>query len=123
AVNVTSNGTLVERHWDALVGSGVQSLSFSVDGLPETHDRLRGRPGAFAQTWAALERTVRDGRMDPCVYFTVTRENVRELVDVYERVRALDARFDFWPVNDAPDLYLTAAERGPWLAAVDRIGR
>ena len=39
-VNITTNGTVLERHYDALVGS-VDSLSFSIDGLPATHDRLR----------------------------------------------------------------------------------
>lgn len=122
SVNVTSNGLLVERHYEQLVDSGVASLSFSLDGLPPTHDRLRGQAGAFERTWRALEATVRDGRMDPCVYFVVTRENVRELVPVYERVRALGARFDFWPVNDAPDLYLRDADdQAAWADAVRHI--
>ncbi len=124
SVNITTNGTLVERHWDRLAASGVSSLSFSVDGLPDTHDRLRAVPGCFAKTWAALERTVVDGRMDPCVYFTVTRENVHELVAVWQRVRALGARFDFWPVNDAPELFLTSdADKKAWLDAVATIGK
>lgn len=124
AVNVTTNGTLLDRHHARLVEAGVQSLSFSVDGLPETHDRLRGQPGAHARTWAALERVVAEGRVDASVYFTVTRENVRELVAVWERVRALGARFDFWPVNDAPELYLRdEADRRAWQEAVTLIGR
>lgn len=124
SVNVTTNGTLVERHWDRLVASGISSLSFSIDGLPETHDHIRGVPGSFAKTWAALARTVADGRMDPCVYFTVTRDNVGELVEVWRRVRALGARFDFWPVNDTPDLFLVSeAHKAAWLEAVATIGR
>ena len=55
-VNITTNGTLVDRRWAELVASGVSSLSISIDGLPETHDRLRGKAGAFAESWAALER-------------------------------------------------------------------
>lgn len=122
SVNVTTNGTLVERHWERLVRAPIQSLSMSVDGLPETHDRLRGRKGSFETTWRALERVVREGRFDPCVYFTVTRENVGELVAVWRMVRALGCRFDFWPVNDARDLYLsTPAEHEAWRAAVTTI--
>jgi MoaA/NifB/PqqE/SkfB family radical SAM enzyme len=113
----------VERHWERLVDAGIQSLSMSIDGLEGTHDRLRGQAGAFAKTWSALERVVRHGRLDPCVYFTVTRENVGELVAVWRRVRALGARFDFWPVNDAPELYLREdAERAAWRDAVATIG-
>lgn len=124
SVNVTTNGTLVERHRGRLLASGIESVSVSIDGLPETHDRLRGRPGAFAATWAALEWLVGTGRLDPCVYFTVTRENVRELAEVWRRVRALGARFDFWPVNDAPELYLRdAGDRAAWAEAVATIAR
>jgi MoaA/NifB/PqqE/SkfB family radical SAM enzyme len=119
AVNVTTNGTLVDRHLDALAGAGLTSMSFSVDGLPETHDRLRGQPGAHRRTWTQLLRTIHDGRVDTAVYFTVTNQNVRELVEVYERVTAAGARFDFWPVNDAPDLYLRSDEdRAAWLDAL-----
>ncbi len=125
SVNLTTNGTLVDRHWDRIAASGIDSLSVSIDGLPETHDRLRGRAGSFAATWAALERVVAHasagGGLDPCVYFTVTRENVHELVDVWKRVRALGARFDFWPVNDAPDLYLRPEDSAAWRSAVATI--
>lgn len=125
SVNVTTNGTLVERHWDRLVAAGIDSLSMSLDGLPDTHDRLRGRVGCFAQTWAALERVIAHARagggMDPCVYFTVTRDNLAELVPVWRRVREAGARFDFWPVNDAPALYLRPEDAAAWSAAVAEI--
>ncbi|MSQ01846.1 MAG: radical SAM protein [Myxococcales bacterium] len=119
AVNVTTNGTLVDRHLERLAGAGLTSMSFSIDGLPETHDRLRGQVGAHARTWRQLQRTVADGRVDTAVYFTVTNQNVRELVAVYEATRAVGARFDFWPVNDAPQLYLTSEDdQRAWLDAV-----
>ncbi len=120
SVNVTTNGTLVERNWARILESRLDSLSMSIDGLPETHDRLRGRTGSFARTWKALERVVAHG-LDACVYFTVTRENVGELVEVWRRVMRLGARFDFWPVNDAPDLYLRAEDEPVWRAAVETI--
>ena len=123
-VNITTNGTLVERRWDALTASGVDSLSLSIDGLADTHDRLRGKAGAFAETWAALERLVAWGGAGVNVYFTVNRENLDELVPVWERVRALGAGFDFWPVNDAPDLYLrTPEDHAKWRAAIAHIAR
>ena len=123
-VNLTSNGTLLDRHYDRLVQAGLQSISFSLDGLPETHDRLRGQKGAWARTWKALVHAVHDKKLDCCVYFVVTRENVRELVPLWEQVRSLGVRFDFWPVNDAPDLYLRSADdQAAWTAAVAHIAR
>ncbi|MDP2314569.1 MAG: glycosyltransferase [Pseudomonadota bacterium] len=123
-VNITTNGTLVERHHDALVAAGVDSLSLSVDGLADTHDALRGQVGAHGRTWRALLRVRHERKMGVNVYFTVTRTNVRELVPVWEEVRRVGAGFDFWPVNDATDLYLkTDDDRAAWRDAVAHIGR
>lgn len=123
-VNVTTNGTLVERHHDALVAAGVDSLSLSIDGLPATHDALRGQVGAHGRTWRALLRVRNEGKLGVNVYFVVTRTNVRELVPVWEEVKRVGAGFDFWPVNDAPDLYLTSDEdRAAWKHAVAHLAR
>lgn len=122
-VNITTNGTLLERRWEDVVDSGVSSLSFSIDGLAETHDALRGQQGAWRRTMAALERAVAHGGLSPSVYFTVTRTNVRELTAVFDRVHAMGAGFDFWPVNDAEELYLRSEEdRAAFRAAVEHIG-
>ena len=122
AVNITTNGLLVDRRWAELQQSGLDSLSFSIDGLAETHDRLRGQTGAWRRTLAALERCLAAG-LACSVYFTVTHDNVAELLPVWERVVAAGARFDFWPVNDAPELALRGPEdRALFAAAIDRIG-
>lgn len=104
--NVTTNGTLVERRWRQLHASGLDSISLSLDGGPATHDALRGRPGTHARTFRALRRLCDDGRIHTAVYFVVTKRNVGELVEVFEQVSELGASFDFWPVNDAPELAL-----------------
>lgn len=122
SVNITTNGTRLKARWDECLGSGVDSLSFSIDGLEQTHDRLRGQKGAWKKTMAALRALRRDDRIAASVYFTATSENVDELIEVYERVRALGARFDFWPVNDAPDLALRSeAHQAAWRRAVEHI--
>ncbi len=123
AVNLTTNGTLLLRHLHELEQAGLDSLSISLDGLAPTHDILRGQPGAFVRSWEALVRVVRDARVGASVYYTVNRQNVGELVPTWERVRALGAGFDFWPVNDAPDLYLRPEDHETWLSAVATIAR
>lgn len=122
SVNITTNGTRLEARWAETVESGVDSLSFSLDGLEATHDRLRGQKGAWRKTMRALRRVRADGRIAASVYFTANRENVAELVEVYETVRALGARFDFWPVNDAPELAMVEPEAvEAWNRAVTHI--
>lgn len=55
AVHLSTNGSLVERHRDRLVRARIDSILTSVDGLEETNDRFRRHPGAFKQTFRALE--------------------------------------------------------------------
>ena len=53
----------------------------------------------------------------------VTNKNVGELTAVYDLARSHGASFDFWPVNDAEDLYLkTSQELAAWREAVAHIG-
>ena len=122
AVNITTNGTRIDARWDELIASGVDSLSFSLDGLAPTHDRLRGQPGAFARTLRGLDRVQAWGGAATSVYFTANRENVGELVAVADLARDRGARFDFWPVNDAPDLVFRGpADEAAWLGAVEAL--
>ncbi len=120
--NVTTNGTLVERRWRQLQEAGLDSISISIDGGPATHDALRGRAGSHARALRSLERLTDDGRIHCSVYFVVTNRNVHELVEVFELAQRLGAGFDFWPVNDAPQLAITEPEqRRAYLSALDHI--
>ena len=122
-VNITTNGTLIDKRWDELMASGVDSLSFSLDGMAETHDRIRGQKGAWKRTMNGLKRIRRDApEVATSIYFVVTNQNVAELTTVYDLARSMDAHFDFWPVNDAPDLYLKSEhEQTVWRDAVAHI--
>jgi len=123
SVNITTNGTLIDKHWDALCSSGVDSLSFSIDGMPATHDIIRGQKGAWKRTVAGLDRVRLETEIATSVYFVVTRDNVAELPLVYDMVRSKGAKFDFWPVNDAEDSYLkTDEDHARFRAALDHIG-
>ncbi len=121
-VNITTNGTLVERNWEALLRDPPDSLSFSIDGLEATHDRLRGQRGAWRRTMRAAERVVAHGGIGVSIYMVVTAENVRELLAVRELALRLGVAFDFWPVNDAPEQYLrTPEDRAAWIDAIDTL--
>ena len=124
AVNITTNGTLINKRWDELMASGVDSLSFSIDGMRASHDELRGQKGAFKRTTAALNRIRREApHISTSVYCVVTNKNVGELTAVYDLARSYGANFDFWPVNDAEDLYLRTPEHlAMWRDAVAHIG-
>jgi radical SAM protein with 4Fe4S-binding SPASM domain len=67
--------------------AGVQSLSISIDGAADTHDRLRGRRGAHARALAAL-RTARSLGLAVAVNTQINRLNLAELSEVAEQVLA-----------------------------------
>jgi MoaA/NifB/PqqE/SkfB family radical SAM enzyme/glycosyltransferase involved in cell wall biosynthesis len=123
SVNITTNGTLIEKRFDELLGSGVDSLSFSIDGMSATHDVIRGQKGAWKRTMAGLKRVHKEApHISTSIYFVVTRTNVAELTAVHDLACSMGTKFDFWPVNDAPDLYLTTEdEKEQWRVAVAHI--
>ncbi len=121
-VNITTNGTMLERRIRLLAAHPPHSLSVSIDGLDDTHDRLRGRPGTAGRAWKGIERVLAETDIAMNVYFVVTRHNVHELTSVYDRARATGADFDFWPVNGHPELGIDDDEgRAAYRAAVEHI--
>ncbi len=109
-VNITTNATLLLDMFDRLKRSGVDSLSISVDGFGEVHDRLRGKQGAFDITTRAIEKLRRETKIWLNIYFVVTNQNVSDLWPLYQYARQRGIGFDFWPVNGYPHLYLTSEE-------------
>ncbi len=72
---------------EELFALGVRSISISLDGSgPESHDSLRGIPGHFDQTIAALDM-MRDIGYRVQVNTTVMKRNARELADILSLLR------------------------------------
>ncbi|MCY1062598.1 radical SAM protein [Nannocystis sp. SCPEA4] len=60
ACTMTTGGlNLNEERAAAMIEAGIGSVTFSVDGLQATHDRLRGVPGSWERAFAAMRR-IRD---------------------------------------------------------------
>jgi MoaA/NifB/PqqE/SkfB family radical SAM enzyme len=78
ATAVTTNGTLLDaRRLEDLRGR-VDLLAISLDGVPESHDRMRSSPGAFAAMEGRLEG-LRQAGLPFGFLFTLTRTNAHEL--------------------------------------------
>jgi radical SAM protein len=91
---------------------GVRSLSISLDGSsPESHDSLRGIPGHFDKTVAALEM-MRDMGFRLQVNTTVMRRNATELADILSLLRRTGVAI--WEV-----FFLVGVGRGKDVAEVD----
>ncbi|MCB9462947.1 MAG: radical SAM protein [Candidatus Eisenbacteria bacterium] len=94
-VNVVSEGSLIdETVAEEIVESGLDSIRFSVDGLGQTHDIVRGKPGAFAQVARAI-RSVQDAKVrlgsktpEVQVFAVVSSLNYDQILPLYEACRS-----------------------------------
>ncbi len=99
---------------DRLANLGLKYVGISLDGMAATHDKLRGQPGAFDQTLAAIDRCKQRG-LKVGVRFTVHALNHTEL----------DGLFDLCLTHKVDRLclyHLAYAGRGQGLARVDLSG-
>ncbi len=95
-VNLPTNGLLPEKIFRAVdrilarCPNVSLDLNFSLDGLANTHDAIRGVPNNFQRTLAALEEAERRyagiRRLRKNVVSVITRENYRELVSLALRI-------------------------------------
>ena len=75
---VTSNGMLLNERRLAILAAHTDVLAISLDGVPESHNRMRASAEAFARMQANLE-SVRKSGIDFGFIFTLTQHNVNEL--------------------------------------------
>ncbi|MCX7959634.1 MAG: radical SAM protein, partial [Deltaproteobacteria bacterium] len=119
--HITTNGALVADNYKRLIDSGLDSISFSVDGIGETHNRLRGVPDSFDKIEQGMKILHSVSKILLFVNMVVTKKNVSEIKSVYEFARKYNATFFFWPVNDIESLYLGEDDRILYEEAVNYI--
>ncbi len=79
----TTNGTLLTEERVAELVGRLDLLAVSCDGVPDSHDRMRASPGAFAKLDTGLE-VLRDSGIPYGLIFTLTQHNLDELPWVAE---------------------------------------
>jgi radical SAM protein with 4Fe4S-binding SPASM domain len=61
-VNIISNGwSWTPEHTRRAMDAGLANAAFSLDGLEDAHDRVRGKPGSFRRVIAAVDDCVTRG--------------------------------------------------------------
>ena len=87
-VGLSSNGTLIDAPMaDRIAQAAFDYVGVSLDGLRATHDRFRGREGAFDASLAGL-RLCRDRGVRVGARYTMTEDNAQDLPAL---LRLLDA--------------------------------
>jgi pyrroloquinoline quinone biosynthesis protein E len=78
-----SNGVVAAGQLRRMRTMGLGHVLFSLDGLGETHDRIRGKAGAFAVTCQRVEQAIGLG-FHVRVNAVAMRENLHDIVPLYD---------------------------------------
>ena len=113
---MTSNGTLITKDVARdLKRVGMRTISVSIDGLEQTHDKFRRTPGGYVKAMQGIENLLEVGGWTAVQATTVvTHENISELDELFKIFDKMD--IDSWrvmsiePIGRArshPELLLT----------------
>ena len=108
-IHVNTNGYLLDADLaDKIIRAGTDVITMSLDGdNPETHDRQRGRDGAFVKVINAIRHVLKirsavGASTRLAVTTTITRNNINEAIGIVELTRKLGV--DFITVFEAQEL-------------------
>ncbi len=83
-VGLSSNGTLInEDNIEQIAEIGYNYVGVSIDGMGETHDAFRRKPGSFDQALRGI-RLCRDAGIKVGLRFTLTQDNHQDLPDLLQ---------------------------------------
>ena len=83
---ISTNGTLITREVALrLKDLGLSYVGISLDGIEPTHDRFRGKKGAFAAAMAGVQRCQEVG-LKVGLRFTLNRSNFQEVPAIFDLV-------------------------------------
>lgn len=104
AVLVT-NGLLLDRHLDAINDSALTQVSVSLDGIGETHDRIRGVPGAYRRVVGSLSRLQKNVKVNSIL----TSRLAGELEEMIAFCEANGYTFGYGvPLRHGPPFFLSS---------------
>ena len=111
-VTFSTNGTLIdEKRAERIAKIGVAYVGISIDGGEERHDHFRGKQGAFQGAIRGI-RHCRDAGIRVGIRFTVTKQNVGEIDEIFDIVERED-------IGRLCLYHLVYSGRGAYLYGID----
>ncbi len=115
AVNLCTNGLLLERYAGQLARSGAFCITVSIDGATaRTHEKIRGAPGSYEK----IERGVLSflGRPSPerpvlRVRMTICGQNMEEVGPFYGKWHRVADDVLLQPVHQCPDAFYAGQDK------------
>jgi len=96
-VTLSTNGTLVTRSRAQRLVNSFHSISISLDGLSDTHDKVRGKEGAYDKAIQGLKHlSTTNPRVSAIgVNFVLNKLNFQELRKVFDTVKNIGIDYFF----------------------------
>jgi len=89
---LVSNGILIDKKIAyKLKNSGLDMIAISIDGMQETHDKIRGKKGTFDLAIQAL-KNLKEVNLLAAMRITIMKENLKEVPDLVDLAIELGLR-------------------------------
>lgn len=110
---IVTNGILVRKNIKKLMKMRPEVVGISLDGLKETHERIRGREGHFEVVWEAAE-ILRKNDIETTLITTVSQLNFKELPTLRDLIADKEMGWQVqvaMPIGRFADKYLISEEQ------------
>lgn len=86
AFSMITNGTLIDEKAAKRLSTytGLTAINYSLDGLKERHNRLRGSPNAFDSTLSAIQNTAKNNRFAVVIASVIVNDNIEDIPGIIE---------------------------------------
>ena len=95
-VRMVTNGILLKENARKMADAGLTTVGISLDGLEETHDHIRKRPGLFKRIVSGIETALHEG-IPVAVITAVNDMNIKELPSLHAFLQTLG--IEHWQVQ------------------------
>jgi MoaA/NifB/PqqE/SkfB family radical SAM enzyme len=112
AVTIISNGTLMDLEKAECLAKNNTTVIFSIDGLSDTHDAIRGVQGAYERAIQGIETLAkaRKGGLYKnriAINYTVQKDNIKNMVACFKLAKEIDVDVvEYNIVHGKPDAAL-----------------
>lgn len=97
STNIITNAYLMgEKQLQQIRDSGIKMVCISLDGMENTHNKIRGRSDSFSRIKDAVKKIQNMG-LQTSIVTTVMNLNIDELEDIYKFI--VDSKIDAWQIQ------------------------
>jgi len=88
STSIITNGTLLEKKADLITPYIDGSIYVSIDGIGNTHDKIRNSPGCFDKAVSGIRAC--EGKSFVTINTTIMKDNISEIPEIVKLAKELD---------------------------------